>query len=41
VFGRKVLNFKLGNDRINKDLDVAKIVKKLRTLNFFMKMSLD
>lgn len=26
IFGRKVLNYKLGNEIINKDLDIAKIV---------------
>ena len=26
---------------INKDLDIAKIIKKLRIVNYFMKMQLD
>ena len=26
---------------INKDLDIAKIIKKLRVVNYFMKMQLD
>ena len=41
IFGRKILNFNLGNEFINKDLDIAKIVQKLRTFNYFMKISLD
>jgi hypothetical protein len=35
------LNYELGNEMINKDLDIAKIVQKLRTFNYLLKISLD
>jgi hypothetical protein len=38
VYGRKVLNYQHGMLYINKDLDIAKIIKKLRVVNYFMKM---
>ena len=41
VFGRTLLNFQLGDQLINKDLDIAKIIQKLRVFNYFIKMQLD
>jgi hypothetical protein len=38
---RVVLNYKLGIEHIDKDLDISNIVMKIRQLNFFMKMILD
>lgn len=35
------MNFQLGLELINKDLDAGKIIQKLRQLNYFMKMYLD
>lgn len=35
---RVVLNYKLGLEKIDKSLDIANIISKLRQLNFFMKM---
>ena len=33
--------FKLGLEHIDKEMDISNIIKKIRTLNFFMKMCLD
>lgn len=33
--------FKLGLEKIDKETDIANIIKKIRTLNYFMKMILD
>ena len=33
-----ILNYKLGLEKIDKSLDIANIISKLRQLNFFMKM---
>jgi hypothetical protein len=41
LWGRPVMNFQLGLELINKDLDAGKIIQKLRQLNYFMKMYLD
>lgn len=38
---RNTLYYKLGIEHIDKELDIANIIKKIRTLNFFMKMILD
>jgi len=38
---RIILNYKLGLEHIEKDLDIGNIIKKIRTLNYFMKMILD
>jgi hypothetical protein len=38
---RNILFYKLGEMFIDKELDLANIIKKIRTLNFFMKMVLD
>ena len=38
---RNVLNYKLGIEHIEKDMDISNIILKIRTLNFFMKMILD
>ena len=39
--GRVILNYKLGLEHIDKELDISNIIKKIRTLNFFMKMILE
>jgi hypothetical protein len=39
--GRVILNYKLGLEHIDKDLDIGNIIKKIRTLNFFMKIILE
>lgn len=39
--GRTILNYKLGIEHIDKDLDIGNIIKALRRLNYFMKMILD
>jgi hypothetical protein len=41
VSGRTLLNYQLGEELIDKDLDLANIILKLRQLNIFMKMNLD
>jgi len=41
VWGRTVMNYKMGVEKIDKDMDVANIITKIRTLNQFMKMILD
>lgn len=38
VFGRSVLNYQLGNQLLNKDLDIAKIILKMRIFKNFMNM---
>ena len=38
---RIILNYKLGLEHIEKELDISNIIKKIRTLNYFMKMILD
>jgi len=38
---RNTLYFKLGIEHIDKEMDISYIIKKIRTLNFFMKMILD
>ena len=38
---RNDLYFKLGIEHIDKEMDILNIIKKIRTLNFFMKMILD
>lgn len=38
---RNALYYKLGTEHIDKEMDVGNIIKKIRTLNFFMKMILD
>ena len=41
VEGRNYLNFKLGSQRMNKELDISRILLKIRMLNNFMKLFLD
>ncbi len=41
VFGRSVLNYQLGNQLLNKDLDIAKIILKMRIFKNFMNMLLE
>jgi hypothetical protein len=41
LWGRPVMNFQLGLELMNKELDVGNIIQKLRQLNYFMKMNLD
>lgn len=38
---RTVMNYKLGIQRIDKEMDIGNIIQKIRTLNYFMKMILD
>lgn len=33
--------FKMGLEKIDKEMDISNIIKKIRTLNYFMKMILD
>lgn len=40
VAGRKELNYRLGEDQINKELDIGVIMKKLRQFNYFIKTKL-
>jgi hypothetical protein len=41
VQGRTVLNYNNGLDHIDDEMDIARILNKIRTLNLFMKMILD
>jgi len=41
IKGRTVMNYKLGENQIDKEIDLGNIVNKIRTLNYFMKMILD
>ena len=38
---RTIMRYKQGEEKIDKELDISRIVLKLRQLNFFMKMILD
>ena len=40
VTNRKVLNYRMGNEKINKELDIGVILNKLRQFSYFMKVSL-
>ena len=40
VSDRKILNYRLGAEKINKELDVGVILKKLRQFSHFMKVML-
>jgi hypothetical protein len=41
IEGRNYLNFKLGSQKMNKELDISRILLKIRMLNNFMKLYLD
>lgn len=41
IWGRIVMNYKLGLEKIDKEMDLANIISKIRQLNYFMKMILD
>lgn len=41
IWGRTVMNYKLGIEKIDKEMDLANIINKIRSLNQFMKMMLD
>lgn len=37
---RKILNYRMGLDRINKEMDIGVVLKKIRMFSFFMKSQL-
>ena len=41
IDGRNYLNFKVGSEKMNKELDISRILLKLRMLNNFMKLFLE
>lgn len=41
IWSRTVMNYHLGIEKIDKEMDLANIINKIRSLNYFMKMILD
>ena len=41
IFNRKVMNFRMGIEKLNNEMDIGSILKKLRRFSYFMKLSLN